>query len=695
MYAVALSLRACLGWLALFAALVPGAASAQHITIDGTLSRARTLVGPRYSIGANLGRQVGGNLFESFGIFGLSAGESATFSGPATVGNIIGRVTGGDPSSIDGAIRSTIAGANVYLINPYGVVFGPQGTVNVSGSFYASTANYLKMANGARFQATHPKASTLSAAPPAAFGFLDAKPAKITVNGSTLEARGTIGLVGGPVSTRQGATIKAPAGTIDVASVAGRGEVPVAPRNTAALTVKEFGRVKIAGGSNLVVGNPNGRGRAGSVFVRSSALAISASTIDADNYGARPGGEIVLQADGSLSIENGGQISASTNGAGAAGRIVVAVTGRLVINASGGVYSQADTGSTGAGGDVSVSADSLSLRNGGIVSASTFGPGAAGSVAVAVAGQLTINGAGATALTGIAAQANPGSTGRAGEVTVAAGGLIVKEGGEISVATFGTNNAGTVAVTAGALSVASGAAISADSDPGSNGNAGIVIVKAGSLDIAGGQISSGLLAAFNGAPASRGRHGGKVTVDVSGLLTILNSGGIFAQANQGSTGAGGDVSVAAGSLAIDNGGVVSAMTFGSGDAGSVAVAVAGRLTINGAGATALTGIAAQANPGSTGAGGDVSVTAGALSIANYGEIAGSTFGSGAGSDISVSAGSLSIRNGGIVSASTFGSGDAGSVAVAVAGRLTINGAGATALTGIAAQANPGKYRTSR
>jgi hypothetical protein len=70
MSAVALSLRACLCWPVLFAVLVPGAALAQHITIDGTLSPARTLAGPRYLIGANLGRQVGGNLFESFGIFG-------------------------------------------------------------------------------------------------------------------------------------------------------------------------------------------------------------------------------------------------------------------------------------------------------------------------------------------------------------------------------------------------------------------------------------------------------------------------------------------------------------------------------------------------------------------------------------------------------------------------------------------------
>src|SRR4051812_44716068 len=103
--------------------LLPGAAAlAQGITVDGRLSSAQTLIGPNYAIGANLGRQVGGNLFHSFGAFGLNRSETATFSGPANVGNIIGRVTGGAPSAIDGIIRSSIQGANLYLINPAGVV---------------------------------------------------------------------------------------------------------------------------------------------------------------------------------------------------------------------------------------------------------------------------------------------------------------------------------------------------------------------------------------------------------------------------------------------------------------------------------------------------------------------------------------------------------------------------------------------
>ena len=128
-----------LGWVAVAAALLHGPARAQSITVDGRLSAARTLAGPNYAIGPELGRQVGPNLFHSFGRFGLNTGESATFSGPASVGNVIGRVTGGAPSSIDGTVRSAIPGANLYLINPAGVVFGPNARVDVPGSFHATT----------------------------------------------------------------------------------------------------------------------------------------------------------------------------------------------------------------------------------------------------------------------------------------------------------------------------------------------------------------------------------------------------------------------------------------------------------------------------------------------------------------------------------------------------------------------------
>src|SRR4051794_7502687 len=302
--------------LAVMVVLPVVGARGQGITVDGRLSPAQTLAGPNYAIGADLGRQVGGNLFHSFGRFGLSAGESATFSGPTSVANVIGRVTGGAQSSIDGTVRSTMPGANLYLVNPAGVVFGPNARVDVSGSFHASSADYLRFQDGARFQATNPDASTLTSAPPAAFGFLTPTPRPVTVeNGARLRttAGSTLGLVGGPV-TISGGVLQAPAGTVHVTSAAGPGEVSVDPRSGPAPTVTSFGPVRVERGARVAVSDPAGLSSGGSVFVRAGTLDVTASAINADNYGPGPGGVVSLRGDGSVAISSGTNIRAVARG---------------------------------------------------------------------------------------------------------------------------------------------------------------------------------------------------------------------------------------------------------------------------------------------------------------------------------------------------------------------------------------------
>jgi filamentous hemagglutinin family protein len=125
-----------------FAAFSPPPRSAQNISIDGRFSPAQTLraTGGNYSVEANLGEQVGSNPLHSLGKFGLSTGKSANFSSPATISKVIGRVTGGTQSKTEGGIRSSITGASLYPINPIGIAFGPNATVNVSGSFHGMRA---------------------------------------------------------------------------------------------------------------------------------------------------------------------------------------------------------------------------------------------------------------------------------------------------------------------------------------------------------------------------------------------------------------------------------------------------------------------------------------------------------------------------------------------------------------------------
>src|SRR5207249_6769061 len=105
--------------------------------------------------------------------FDLTSTQSATFTGPANVQNILSRVTSGSPSSIDGAVNSQILGANLFFLNPYGVMFGPNAHISVSGSFAVSTANYLKLADGGKFNTSLGGGDVLTSAPVSAFGFLN------------------------------------------------------------------------------------------------------------------------------------------------------------------------------------------------------------------------------------------------------------------------------------------------------------------------------------------------------------------------------------------------------------------------------------------------------------------------------------------------------------------------------------------
>ncbi|EDN70777.1 Large exoprotein containing haemagglutination activity domain [Beggiatoa sp. PS] len=162
------------------------AISHAEVVLDGTLGHSSALPGPDYLIGADLGQQQGANLFHSFQSFNLQSFESATFYGPNSIQNIISRVTGGNPSQIDGLLRSTIPNADLYFLNPAGVMFGPNARLDIPASLYISTADYLKLKDGGRFDVTQPENSLLTIAPPSAFGFLDGPIGKIEVNGSDL-----------------------------------------------------------------------------------------------------------------------------------------------------------------------------------------------------------------------------------------------------------------------------------------------------------------------------------------------------------------------------------------------------------------------------------------------------------------------------------------------------------------------------
>lgn len=168
-----------------------------HITSDSTLDSRVTQNGRVHTIDGGTIR--GNNLFHSFDRFDIGTRDTASFIGSTAIDNILSRVTGRQPSNIDGILQSKIPGANLYLLNPNGVLFGPNARLDVSGSFHVSTADVLRFADGRKFYTDLNKDSTLSMAPPAAFGFLRQNPAGVSIQGSTLEVSEgkTLSIIGG------------------------------------------------------------------------------------------------------------------------------------------------------------------------------------------------------------------------------------------------------------------------------------------------------------------------------------------------------------------------------------------------------------------------------------------------------------------------------------------------------------------
>jgi filamentous hemagglutinin family protein len=209
--------------------------SQADVVLDGTMGGSGALAGPNFTIDTLNGRTIGTNLFHSFSEFNLTSSQSATFTNTtaAVISNVLGRITDTNASSIDGRIASTIPDANLFLMNPHGMMFGPNATLDVQGAFHATTADYIGLADGTRFNAIPSGADALlTTAAPSAFGFLGDNPGAITIDHSKLAVpQGqTLSLVGGDITitgtdlNTDNVSLITEGGTINLVSVASAGE---------------------------------------------------------------------------------------------------------------------------------------------------------------------------------------------------------------------------------------------------------------------------------------------------------------------------------------------------------------------------------------------------------------------------------------------------------------------------------------
>lgn len=617
-------------------------ASAAHaqIVTDGSLGVRTSLSGPSYFIDPALGQQHGANLFHSFSTFNIGAGQRATFDGGQGVANIIARVTGSGASSIDGNVT---ANANLFLLNPQGILFGANASLNVAGSFHASTADYLRLSDGSRVYASINPASTFSVAPPAAFGFLDNSIGPLIAQGARLSVPSahSFSLIGGHV-TLADTQISVPNGQMNIAAVQSSGEVTIGANAMQATGFSSYGDIQL----NQASINANTEG-ATTIFIRGNRFVMeNQSAIFGLTTQAGTTRTIDIDVD-SLQLRTSGIVSGATNnGAGTNttihARQFYVSDGSAILNTAAGVN---------AGGDIAISADdfridgSLSL----VGTAAATGNGHAGDVAIQ-ANAVSVNGGAISAVTG--------SAGGAGNIGLTADTVTLMGGGGVTSATTGAGNGGTVTITARQLNVDGTqgnftTGISVGSTGGS-GDAGVIKLNVDSLALRSGFISS--------STAGLGR-GGDVNITARNIAmdqnaSITTETGVAANQNpQQGLGAGGAISINTQSMQVNSGSRVSANTFGNGSGGAIVIQ-ANRLTVDQGSATSTTGI--TANTGSTtnnnaaGTGGNLNLRVDDLQMVNRGTISTNTYGAGVAGHIDILSNSIHLADAATISAASLG-----------------------------------------
>jgi filamentous hemagglutinin family protein len=688
------------------------------VVLDGSFGTKGAVpsISNNFTIQSTFGKQKGGNLFQSFSQFNLTSSQTATFAGPSNVHNILARVTSGSPSSIDGTIKTDpmMGDPNLFFMNPAGVIFGKHAQLDLKGSFAVTTANYLKLAGGGRFNANLGGGDVLTSAPVSAFGFLNSTPGAVSITGSnTRNSPGpgqlsaapgkSFSIVAGDI-TMNASRIEGKESRVNLVSVKSPGEAKLdatalATDLNSPIDVTEFtamGTIDIRNSATIITNRKKlvpGLQLGGPVFIRAGTFLLDSSQISSPSFTGSQNevSKIDVQAN-DVRIIDGSRISASTFGTADAGNITV-IADSLVIDGRGvvttGLFAlgsfDKSTISSGDGGAITVEAANVKLINAGQIGAYSAGFGNGGTVNLTATDSLRIDGKGligAGLSAGITADARRKN---GGDITVTAGDMRIIGGGEISTGTFGTGFGGEIEVTADSLRIdgtgsKEGLIWSKDNPVSGNtrvfhgtgilalsygrGNGGNITVKAPVLSIVGGaQIAAAGFGTGDGGRVNLTAYDSLVIDGTGAVGNVLFGTGIFADA-LGRSGNGGKIALTAGDSKITYGGQIAADTFGIGLGGDVMVNTES-LRVDGGGLDLRAGIFARAHSG--GNGGNVAVRADDVRILAGARISASTQGSADAGNVTVNADSLLIDGRGVVTTGLFAlgssSGDGGAVTV--------------------------------
>jgi filamentous hemagglutinin family protein len=625
-----------------------------QIIPDRTLSKnsSVTISGSIFNI--NGGTQTGRNLFHSFQQFSVPTGGTASFNNGLDVENIFSRVTGGAASSVDGLIKAN-GTANVFILNPNGIVFGKNASLNIGGSFVTSTANSIKFADGFEFNANStqtPPLLTISVPTGLQFGGT-VKP--ITVQGASLTVQPgkTLAVIGGDESF-DGGSLQASNGRVELGAIAGAGKVDLNwVDNQLHLSVPDsLPRADISMNNGALV-DVTGNGR-GSVAVTAHNLEIKdGSKISAGVKLGSVGdtsapGDITLNATGLITIMN-----PST------------VTNMVMVTIEG----QEDT-KKGDAGDINIIAGDIYIDNRN--TSADYTPGD---------------------YIPDALQASSGGVGRAGNISLSATGSINLIGQDSNVkagmiSTFFLNSqmpgGGDITLKANGSIYLNNAYLISSQGNGS-----------GNISIFGKESVSITDNSFLNAGTVKG-DSGKITIQSNGPVSIerssLGTNAGKGSAGDGIPGNGGDINISGRSILITRGSLLESSAEQEGfKSGNISLSATDRIEISGYDPLynpecctgnhnrpfLYTTLRTSSLPGSLGPAGDINVNTPTLRVSDGAILRADSQNALNGGNINVNANVVELSDGGQLVTNALGTGDAGNINLKSIKRLVIDGTNPT------------------
>jgi filamentous hemagglutinin family protein len=557
------------------------------------------------------GTQVGSNLFHSFAQFSLPTLSTAYFNNAPDIQNIISRVTGSSASNIDGKLQAN-GTANLFLLNPNGIIFGPSSSLDVGGSFVATTANAVRLGETGLFSASDASSNLLTLTPSALV--FNAVAGKEIVNQSQAESlrgeslRGeinssnvpvvglqvptgkTLALVGGNL-VLEGGNLTAAEGRIELGSVAGMGEVSLSQSGNSWVLgydlVDAFGNIQMEGGAYVDATGEKG----GNFQLQGAQLQMTQGYIFADTYGKEAGGELLVHTTEGITLSNGSFISTAVLGPGTGGNLTV-TTEKLILRDGSQLLTY--VAGKGQGGTLTVNASESVELIGEELIENPRGRQSSGFVATALfdgtAGDITIETENLIVQNGAKVFASTIGQGNAGNIQINATNSVNLSGvdfsgysSSLSTTTSGVGQGGNITVNTSAFQIAEGAVVNAQTTD--EGNGGNITVKANTFEaINGGQLLTNTRSSGRAGSISLNATG-KITISGSdptfldrlnqfGKDVVTNEGaasGLFANTSEESTGQGGDLTLKTGQLAVRDGAEVNVSSTGKGNAGGLRV----------------------------------------------------------------------------------------------------------------------------